>query len=156
MSEDGVPGLTQDPIAPGKTYVYEFDLHQAGTFFYHSHMPMQEAFGMVGLFVVHPHAAFDPPVDRDFGLIFQNFAVPPNQTVPDSMAMEWNWHTINGRSGPYTTPLVCRHGERVRVRLLDFSPMQHHPIHLHGHTFWITGMEGRESRRRRGCPATRR
>ena len=61
---------------------------------------------------------------------------------PDSMRMDWNWHTINGRSGPDTTPLVCRQGERVRVRLMDFSPMQHHPIHLHGHTFWLTGTEG--------------
>ena len=55
--------------------------------------------------------------------------------------MDWNWHTINGRSGPYSTPMVVKHGERVRVRLLDFSPMQHHPIHLHGHTFWLTGTE---------------
>ena len=139
---DGVPGLTQDPIMPGKSFVYEFDLHQAGTFFYHSHFPMQEAFGMVGGFVIHPKAAWDPPVDRDFFLIFQNFQIPPTQTIPDSMAMDWNWHTINGRSGPYTTPLVVKHGERVRVRLLDFSPQQHHPIHLHGHTFWITGHEG--------------
>ena len=30
---DGVPGLTQDPIMPGKDFVYEFELHQAGTFF---------------------------------------------------------------------------------------------------------------------------
>ena len=56
--------------------------------------------------------------------------------------MDWNWHTINGRSGPFTTPLVCKHGERVRVRIMDFSPMQHHPVHLHGHTFWVTGHEG--------------
>ncbi len=142
ITEDGVPGLTQDPIQPGKTYVYEYDLHQAGTFFYHSHMPMQEAFGMVGFFIIHPQVAFDPPVDRDIGLIFQNFHIMPNQTVADSMAMDWNWHTINGRSGPYTTPMVVRHGERVRIRIMDFSPQQHHPIHLHGHTFWLTGTEG--------------
>lgn len=142
VAEDGVPGLTQDLIMPGKTHVYEYDLHQAGTFFYHSHLPMQEAMGMVGGFVIHPKIAFDPPVDRDFYLIFQNFHIDPNQTISDSMAMDWNWHTINGRSGPFTTPLVVRHGERVRVRLMNFSPMQHHPIHLHGHTFWITGHEG--------------
>src|SRR6056297_2384231 len=142
VEEDGVPGLTQDPIKPGKTFVYEFDLHQAGTFFYHSHMPMQEAFGMVGFFIIHPAVAWDPVVDRDFVLLFQNFRINANQTIPDSMAMEWSWHTINGRSGPYTTPLVCKHGERVRIRILDFSPMQHHPIHLHGHTFWKTGHEG--------------
>lgn len=142
IEEDGVPGLTQDLIPPGKTFVYEFDLHQTGSFFYHSHIPMQEAFGMVGWFIIHPRVAFDPVVDRDFGLIFQNFHIEPTQTVSDSWAMDWSWHTINGRSGPYTTPLVCKLGERVRVRLLDFSPMQHHPIHLHGHTFWLTGTEG--------------
>ncbi len=139
---DGVPGVTQDPILPGETYVYEYDLHQTGTFFYHSHIAMQEAFGMAGLFIVHPQVAYDPPVDRDFTLIFQNFFIMPNSTTADSMAMDWNWHTINGRSGPYTTPMVCKHGERVRVRLVNFSPMQHHPIHFHGHTFWLTGTEG--------------
>jgi FtsP/CotA-like multicopper oxidase with cupredoxin domain len=139
---DGVEHVTQDPIMPGKQFVYEFELHQAGTFFYHSHDPMQEAFGMVGWFIIHPQVAFDPPVDRDFGLIFQNFRIDPAQTIPDSWSMEWNWHTINGRSGPYTTPLVVKHGERVRIRIMNFSPEQHHPIHLHGHTFWVTGHEG--------------
>lgn len=139
---DGVPGLTQDLIMPGKSFTYEFDLHQAGSFFYHSHIAMQEAMGMVGWLIVHPKKAHTPTVDRDFGLIFQNFFIPPNSTIAESRSMDWNWHTINGRSGPFTTPLVVKHGERVRVRLLDFAPMQHHPIHLHGHTFWLTGSEG--------------
>lgn len=139
---DGAATLNQEPIKPGKTFVYEFDVHEEGTFFYHSHVAMQEAFGQVGWFIVHPRKVFNPPVDRDFGLIFQNFFIGPNQTVSDSWSMDWNWHTINGRSGPYTTPLVCKHGERVRVRLLNFAPMQHHPIHMHGHTFWVTGHEG--------------
>ena len=139
---DGAATLTQNPIKPGKTMVFEFDVHEEGTFFYHAHVAMQEAFGQVGWFIVHPRRVFDPPVDRDFGLIFQNFHIDPAHTVSDSWAMDWNWHTINGKSGPYTTPLVCKHGERVRVRLMNFSPMQHHPIHLHGHTFWLTGHEG--------------
>ncbi len=139
---DGVPHLTQDPIPPGGKFIYEFDIHQEGTFFYHSHIPLQEAFGMVGFLIIHPRIAYDPPVDRDFLLLYQNFFIPPNSATADAMHMGWNWHTINGRSGPYTTPLVVKHGERVRIRLLDFSPIQHHPIHLHGHTFWLTGTEG--------------
>ncbi|WP_182871341.1 multicopper oxidase domain-containing protein [Rhodopirellula sp. JC639] len=139
---DGAATLTQNPIKPGASMVYEFDIHEEGTFFYHSHVAMQEPFGQVGFFIVHPKKVFDPPVDRDFGLLFQNFHIAPTQTISDSWAMDWNWHTINGKSGPFTTPLVCKHGERVRVRLLNFSPMQHHPVHLHGHTFWVTGHEG--------------
>ncbi len=72
-------------------------------------------------------SSVQPPVDRDFGLIFQNFFIDSTQTIADSWRMDWNWHTINGRSGPFTTPLVVKHGERVRVRIMNFSPMQHHP-----------------------------
>ena len=139
---DGVPFLVQEPIMPGGSFAYEFDLHQAGTFFYHSHMAMQEAFGMAGFFIIHPAATWEPRVDRDFGVLFQNFQIAPNTTVPNAMAMDWNWQTVNGRSGPFTTPMVVKHGERVRIRILDFSPQQHHPIHFHGHTFWVTGHEG--------------
>ncbi len=139
---DGASELTQNLIKPGKSFAYEFDVHEEGTFFYHSHIPMQEAFGSVGFFIVHPKKVFDPPVDRDFGLIFQNFFIEPSQTIADSWKMDWNWQSINGRSGPYTTPLVVKHGERVRIRIMNFSPMQHHPVHIHGHTFWITGHEG--------------
>ena len=139
---DGSDVLTQNPIRPGKEFVYEFDVHEDGTFFYHSHVPMQEAFGMVGWIIVHPKKQWQPPVDRDFGLIFQNFFIDSTQTIADSWRMDWNWHTINGRSGPFTTPVVVKHGERVRIRIMNFSPMQHHPIHIHGHTFWITGHEG--------------
>jgi hypothetical protein len=141
VAMDGVPWLVQNPIPPGKAFKYEFDLHQTGTFFYHSHVPMQEAMGMVGFFIIHPKVAYDPPVDRDFGLIYQNFYIPANSDTADTTMMDWNWQTINGRSGPYSTPMVVRHGERVRVRLLNFSPLQHHPIHFHGHTFWLTGTE---------------
>ena len=139
---DGSDTLNQNPIPPGEEFVYEFTLHEYGTFYYHSHVAMQEAHGMVGWLIVHPAKVYDPPVDRDFGLIFQNFFIEPNHTIADSWSMDWNWHTINGRSGPYTTPLVVKHGERVRVRIMDFSPAQHHPVHMHGHTFWLTGHEG--------------
>jgi FtsP/CotA-like multicopper oxidase with cupredoxin domain len=46
----------------------------------------------------------------------------------------------------FTTPLVAKHGERVRIRIMDFVPMRHHPVHIHGHSFWITGHEGRAFR----------
>ena len=56
--------------------------------------------------------------------------------------MEFNFLTFNGRCAPLTTPLVIKLGERVRLRLVNFSTADHHPIHLHGHTWWITGTEG--------------
>jgi manganese oxidase len=142
VRSDGVEGLTQDPIPPGGTYVYEFDLHQEGTYIYHSHGAMQEIMGMSGLFVIHPEKTYEPAVDHDIGLIFQEFAILPAAVIPNTVSMEFNWFTINGRSGPYTTPMVVRHGSRVRIRLMNLSAMDHHPIHIHGHTWWNTGTEG--------------
>lgn len=138
---DGVHGLTQEPIKPGTTFVYEFALHQNGTFFYHSHGPMQEGIGMAGLFIIHPRQTFAPAVDKDFGLLIQEWAILPQSTVPNTMSMEFNFFTINGRSAPYITPLVVRLGDRVRIRFVNMSAIDHHPMHLHGHTFWITGTE---------------
>jgi hypothetical protein len=137
---DGAPGSSQDPIPPGGRSVYEFTLHQAGTFFYHSHMAMQEMMGMIGAFIMHPKENYDPPVDKDFAIILQEFAILPNNPIPNSMNMEFNWLTLNGKSGPATTPLIVRLNDRIRLRFINLG-MDHHPIHVHGHTFVVTGTE---------------
>src|SRR5216684_6766826 len=138
---DGAPGSSQDPIPPGGRFVYEFTLRQAGTFFYHSHLAMQEMMGMIGVFIMHPKEAYDPPVDKDFAIILQEFAILPNNPIPNSMNMEFNWLTFNGKAGPATTPLIVRLNDRVRLRFINLG-MDHHPIHVHGHTFVVTGTEG--------------
>jgi hypothetical protein len=138
---DGVPGLGQDPVKPGETYTYEFTLRQNGTFFYHSHFAMQEMMGMIGFFIIHPAVDDQPQVDRDFGLIMQGWALLPNNTVPNTLSMEFNWLTLNGKAGPATTPMLARQGERVRIRFVNLG-MDHHPMHLHGNQFVITGTEG--------------
>ncbi|HMF76900.1 MAG TPA: copper oxidase [Bryobacteraceae bacterium] len=138
---DGGPGISQDPVKPGGRFVYEFTLNQTGTFFYHSHMAMQEMMGMLGAFIMHPKVAHTPRVDKDFVVSLQEYAVLPNNTVPNTMSMEFNWLTFNGKSGPASTPLIVRQGDRVRIRMINLG-MDHHPIHLHGHTFYVTGTEG--------------
>jgi manganese oxidase len=125
---------------PGATYTYEFDLIQNGTFFYHSHMPMQELIGMIGFFIIHPKKPFEPKVDKDFGIVLQEWAILPNNTVPNTLAMEFNWLTFNGKAGPDTTPLIVKVGDRVRIRFINMG-MDHHPIHIHGNTWYVTGTE---------------
>ncbi|HVF22733.1 MAG TPA: copper oxidase [Pyrinomonadaceae bacterium] len=138
---DGVPFISQPMIEPGASFTYEFTLNQHGTFFYHSHGAMQEMMGMIGLFVIHPKTPNTPYCHRDFGLILQEWALLPNNPVPNSMAMEFNWLTINGKAGPATTPMLVRQGERVRLRVVNLG-MDHHPMHIHGHQFFVTGTEG--------------
>ncbi len=141
MQMDGSVGLGQDPVPPGGKYVYEFELHQHGTFFYHSHFAMQEMMGMLGMFIMHPKQAYEPKVDRDFGLLLQEWALLPNNSVPNTLSMEYNWLSLNGKAGPNCTPLIVKQGERVRIRMVNLG-MDHHPMHLHGTQFVMTGTEG--------------
>ncbi len=141
MEMDGSVGLGQDPIQPGGKFVYEWDLHQHGTFFYHSHFAMQEMMGMIGLFIMHPKEPYEPAVDHDFGLVLQEWALLPNNPVPNTLSMEFNWLTFNGKSGPDCTPMIVKQGERVRIRMINIG-MDHHPIHMHGMQFVVTGTEG--------------
>jgi hypothetical protein len=141
IQNDGMPGISQDTVKPGGRFVYEFNIHQAGTYFYHSHMAMQEMAGMLGAFIMHPKEPYQPHCDKDFLIHLQEYAVLPNNTVPNTMNMEFNWLVFNGKAGPATTPLIVRLGDRVRIRFVNLG-MDHHPMHLHGHTFYTTGTEG--------------
>ncbi|KAL9258423.1 L-ascorbate oxidase-like protein, partial [Drosera capensis] len=46
---DGTEGVTQCPINPGDTFIYEFVVDKAGTFLYHAHFGMQRAAGLNGM-----------------------------------------------------------------------------------------------------------
>jgi FtsP/CotA-like multicopper oxidase with cupredoxin domain len=141
IEQDGVPWISQKPVPPGGTYVYEFTVHQEGTFFYHAHSAMEEMMGQIGFFIAHPEKSYRPRADHDYGLILQEWAVLPNNTVPNTAGMEFNWLTFNGVSGPAITPMIARLGSRVRLRIVNIG-MDHHPIHLHGHQFVMTGTDG--------------
>ena len=138
---DGTPYISQPMIEPGGIFIYEFTVNQHGTFFYHSHGAMQEMMGMIGLFVIHPKVPHTPRVDKDYGIILQGWALLPNNDVPNTLSMEFNWLTMNGKAAPATTPLIIKKGERVRIRIVNLG-MDHHPIHLHGTQFYVTGTEG--------------
>ncbi len=141
IGQDGMPGISQAPVKPGETFVYNFVIRQEGTFFYHSHMAMQEMAGMLGAFIMHPKVPYRPHCDKDFVVHLQAYWVLPNSTTPNTQNMEFNWLVLNGKAGPMATPLIVRQGDRVRIRFVNLS-MDHHPMHLHGHTFYVTGTEG--------------
>ncbi len=78
---DGVPGLTQSPIAPGSSFTYEFDAEPAGSYLYHSHQGLQIDRGLVGSLVIEersPHVSYD----RDYTLVLDDLLPgdPPEMT----------------------------------------------------------------------------
>jgi len=143
---DGVGGLNQKPIQPGETFKYEWTFRQHGTLMYHSHHDemTQMAMGMMGMIVVHPRApSADYKVDRDFVIMLSEWRIRPGTSRPDPNEMtDFNLLTINARVFPGTAPLVCKKGDRVRIRIGNLSAMDHHPIHLHGHHFKVVATDG--------------
>jgi len=143
---DGVGGLSQRAIYPGETFKYEFTLNQHGTLMYHSHHDemTQIGMGMTGLFIIHPRGV--PPEerpDRDFAILLHEWDIPVGARRPDPNEMnDFNVLTMNAKAFPGTDPLVARLGDRVRIRIGNLSPMNHHPIHLHGYYFKITETDG--------------
>jgi FtsP/CotA-like multicopper oxidase with cupredoxin domain len=141
---DGVGGLTQPHINPGKTFVYEFVAKRSGTFMYHPHADemVQMAMGMMGSFVIHPRDPKFQAVDRDFVFIMASYDIDPGSYVPKVMTMtDFNLWAWNSRVFPGIDPLVARLGDRVRVRIGNLT-MTNHPIHKHGMPFHVTCTDG--------------
>jgi len=147
---DGVTGLTQPGIEPGKTFVYEFVAKRPGTFMYHPHADemVQMAMGMMGFWVTHPalakgarHPLIDE-VDRDFVFLLNAYDVDPGAYTPKIMTMlEFNLWSWNSRVFPGIDSLNVRLGDKVRIRMGNLT-MTNHPMHLHGHEFLVTGTDG--------------
>lgn len=142
---DGVAGLNQKAIPPGDTFKYEFTLKQNGTFMYHPHSDemFQIAMGMEGFFIIHPKDGENPPVDRDFAIFLHEWRVPMGAKTPIPFEMiDFNIFTFNSVLYPTIESLVVKTGDRVRIRFGNVM-MGTHPIHLHGHEFFVTRKGGK-------------
>jgi hypothetical protein len=141
---DGVSGLTQPAIMPGKTFVYEFVAKRPGTFMYHPHADemTQMAMGLMGSWITHFKDQKFMPVDRDFVFLLNAYDIEPGSYKPKINTMlDFNLWTWNSRAFPGIDPLVVRKNDRVRIRMGNLT-MTNHPIHLHGHEFQVTGTDG--------------
>jgi hypothetical protein len=99
----------------------------------------------MGMIVVHPRELRELPPERDFVYMLSEWALPVGSERPNPSEMQdFNVLTFNGKVFPATAPMVVRTGQRVRIRIGNLSAMDHHPIHLHGHTFQVVATDGGE------------
>tara|TARA_B100000686_G_scaffold354793_1_gene467271 strand:+ start:10811 stop:12598 length:1788 start_codon:yes stop_codon:yes gene_type:complete len=78
---DGVPGLTFDGIRPGETFQYEFDVNQAGTYWYHSHSRFQEQTGAYGPLIIDPKDGLPFKYDRDYAIVLSDWSFTDPELV---------------------------------------------------------------------------
>jgi FtsP/CotA-like multicopper oxidase with cupredoxin domain len=145
---DGVPHLTQKPIAPGETFTYEFSAPDAGTFWYHPHQRSFEQVGrgLYGAFIVEEAAPIT--VDRDLTWMLGDWRLGPDASINDDFGNHMDM-SMSGRVGTTVTvngrlpqPLVARHGERIRLRLINAANARIFALTFAGHRPRIVALDG--------------
>ena len=146
---DGVSGLTQEAVAPGEAFDYDFVAPDAGTYWYHAHNRswVQVARGLHGPLIVEE--ATPPEVDREEILVLDDWLLDPETALIDDsfdqpMMMSHggrigNLITTNGRFG-LSIP-VARH-MRLRLRLINASNARIFPLQLAGLRGWTVALDG--------------
>ena len=145
---DGVPHLTQKPIAPGKTFIYEFDVPDAGTYWYHPHQRgfEQVGRGLYGPLIVEERNPIQ--VDRDLTWVLDDWRLKSDAQISGDFA---NFHdmshsgrvgntmTINGRV-PDTFDVQS--GERIRLRLINAANARIFALEFAGHRPTVIAYDG--------------
>jgi FtsP/CotA-like multicopper oxidase with cupredoxin domain len=152
---DGVPGVSQCPIVPGKKFTYTFQADQYGTSWYHSHFSAQYNDGAYGPMVIHGPVQPEITYDFDLGpvmvsehchtsyydelkLILQKPPVFPN--VDNNL--------INGKGADNCNGTACQHGyglskfnftsgKRHRLRLINTGQNANQKFSIDGHELTV-------------------
>jgi FtsP/CotA-like multicopper oxidase with cupredoxin domain len=146
---DGVPHLTQAPIAAnGGRFSYEFDLPDAGTYWYHPHLASAEQVGrgLYGALIVEERTP--PGVDRDLVWVLSDWRLDRQARVThDFMSFMDASHA--GRIGNTVTvngaireTFAVRAGERIRLRLVNASNARIYALAFEGHEPRVIALDG--------------
>lgn len=166
---DGVPDITQYPIAPGGSVLYEYPLRQSGTYWYHSHYQFQEQTGLSGPLIVEaknePHA-----YDHDVVVFMSDWLDQPPESVVPQLRMQqpptaatkmrkpggypfpggkpfevdiyYPGYLVNGKPDTDPWKLQVKRGDRVRLRLINGSAATFFRVSLDDHELQIIAADG--------------
>ncbi|KAF2655213.1 multicopper oxidase [Lophiostoma macrostomum CBS 122681] len=147
---DGVPGITECPLAPADTKTYTFQATQHGTTWYHSHWSAQYGEGAFGPLVINGPASANYDFDlgafpvNDFyyatswrvslqaHINLQNRVGPP---TPDTILVNGTNKNANG-GGSYGK-VTMKQGKKYRLRLINSSVDNSIRVSLDGHQFQV-------------------
>ena len=137
---DGVPGLTQQAVAPGASFTYRVHFPDAGVYWYHPHVreDIEQAMGLFGNMIVDsPEPDYYSPVNRELSLVFNDLLINGDSLVP--FGKEGPDFALGGRVGNVLTvngepnyQLAARTGEVVRFYLTNVSSSRTYNLSFSG------------------------
>ncbi|KAG7094425.1 hypothetical protein E1B28_008025 [Marasmius oreades] len=150
---DGVASVTQCPIIPGESFLYNFLVPEPGTYWYHSHISVQYCDGLRGPLVIYdPEDPYKGEYDVDDESTVLTIADWYHRTARDILATQAapapNATLINGKgrypenpTAPFSV-INVEHGKRYRFRLISMSCDPSHTFSIDGHNFTIIETDG--------------
>ncbi len=144
---DGVPQLTQPPVAPGASFDYRFIAPDAGTFWYHAHFMSSEQVGrgLYGPLIVDETTPV--AIDRDVTLLLDDWRLAPDGVIAAFGGMHDAAHA--GRLGNHLTvnglpsaDIKVKTNERIRLRLINAANARVMPLRIEGHRADVMAIDG--------------
>ncbi|KAG6909557.1 Acyl-coenzyme A oxidase 2 [Tephrocybe rancida] len=148
---DGPVGVSQCPISPGNSFLYDFAIpNQAGTFWYHSHLSTQYCDGLRGVIVVYDPS--DPfadlyDVDNESTVItladWYHTPAPSAGLVPtpDATLINGLGRAVGGNATTLSVINVVQ-GKRYRFRIVAISCDPNYIFSIDGHNMTIIEVDG--------------
>jgi FtsP/CotA-like multicopper oxidase with cupredoxin domain len=160
---DGVPGLTQPPIASGGTFSYDFKVPVSGTYWYHSHSGSQNDRGMYGPLIADARSE-TLSYDREVILVIDDWRDgigkasrellslyechtgferrPLAQGHPPEEPTQYPLHLINGKAAGNPQQISVKAGEVVRFRIINAGAATIYRVATGGHRMRVTHADG--------------
>ncbi|EJM83102.1 copper resistance system multicopper oxidase [Pseudomonas sp. GM60] len=95
---DGVPGLSFHGIEPGGVYVYQFQVRQNGTYWYHSHSGLQEQSGVYGPLVIDAKEPEPFEYDRDHVVMLTDWTDEDAASLMSTLKKQSDYYNYNKRT----------------------------------------------------------
>ncbi|WP_230202473.1 multicopper oxidase family protein [Paenibacillus ihumii] len=126
---DGVPGMTQNIVGPGESFIYKFRAEQEGSYWFHSHQQASEQVrkGLFGTLIVEPEQESEV-YDEQLTLINHRWDTDQGYTKAFGSHDELQWKQVNP-------------GETVKLRIMNSHNISEKYL-LQGTDFQITAIDG--------------
>ncbi|HWM18460.1 MAG TPA: multicopper oxidase domain-containing protein [Ilumatobacteraceae bacterium] len=134
---DGVPPYTQDSVAPGATYTYEFEAIEPAVGIYHSHNGAEQVLdGLFGAFMIGEMTLPEELASQGIDHVDQEV----NMVLNDAGVIGLS---LNGKSFPATQAYSAKVGDVLMVHYFNEGLLAH-PMHLHQPVGWVIAKDGKE------------
>ncbi len=143
---DGVPGVSFPGIKPGATFVYQFPIKQAGTYWYHSHSGLQEQMGHYGPIVIDPDGPDPVAYDREHVVVLSDHSQMSPHEIMRRLKLEPDYFDYQkqtlvslllGRDQPFA--------ERLRWAAMRMSPTDISDVTGAAYTYLVNGHGPRDN-----------